>query len=155
MIRLATGALLVLLSIFILAPSASPQPGASLPGVSGGELRVDGLESADAVVVIWASWSPRCRDVDRTINEINSRWSGRSRVVSISFQEEAAPVRAFLAERRIDVPTYLDSAGSFSKRHGVTTLPSLLVLSRGRVAFRGRLPADYHRVIEDALARPR
>jgi thiol-disulfide isomerase/thioredoxin len=109
------------------------------------------LGSGDAVVVIWASWSPRCRDIDRPIKEIADRWGSRARVISISFQEDRGAVREFLARRTLSVPTYLDGEGAFSKRHGVTTLPSLLVMRQGTVVYRGGLPADFHRTIGEAL----
>lgn len=145
-------ALPALLWVLLLpALTAQGQAGLVLPGADGGELSVDRLSSGDAVVVFWASWSPRCRDIDRTIDQIAGRWGSRARVVSISFQEDRPAVREFLARRSISVPTYLDAEGTFSKRHGVTTLPSLLVLRQGSVAFRGGLPADFHRAIGEAL----
>ncbi|MDY7092038.1 MAG: TlpA disulfide reductase family protein [Acidobacteriota bacterium] len=148
---LSAWALVVLVLTLLPVHPAQGQTGLVLPGADGGELATGRLSAGDAVVVVWASWSPRCRDIDRSINQIADRWGGRARVVSISFQEDRAAVREFLARRSISVPTYLDAEGTFSKRHGVTTLPSLLVLRQGSVAYRGGLPADFHRTIGDAL----
>ena len=109
--------------------------------LGGGVLPQKTLEG-DVIAVFFASWSPRCRDVVERANGIARGWSSRARVLLVDFQEGEPEVKAFLEGKAVDVDVVLDQDGSFAKRHGITTLPSLLVLQQGSVAFRGRLPAD-------------
>ena len=122
-----------------------------LPGLEGGRLAASDLGQGTTIVVVWASWSPRCRDVARSIEALDEAWSGRARVVSVVFQEEPAAVRAFLAGKKLRAPVYLDTTGAFSKQHAVATLPSLLVFAGGGAVYRGKLPIDADPVIERAL----
>jgi thiol-disulfide isomerase/thioredoxin len=123
----------------------------ALPGLEVGRLTEADLEDGTTILVVWASWSPRCRGVAASIAALAEAWSGKARVASVVFQEEPSAVRRFLAGRDLRSPVYLDTTGAFSKRHAVTTLPGLLVFDGGKAAFRGKLPADPDPVIERAL----
>lgn len=125
--------------------------GMALPGLDGGQLASEDVGEGAVILVVWASWSPRCRDIVTRVNALARRWSPRARVATVVFQEEAGAVRAFLAGESLAVPVYIDATGSFSKQHGVATLPSLLVFRDGELSFRGKLPAHPDTVIERAL----
>lgn len=127
---------------------AGAQRGRTLPGLRGGQLSEADLARGATVLVVWASWSPRCRDVVERANQIAEGWGGRARVATVNFQEEPDAVESFLTGKRLAVPVYLDRDGEFSKAHAVTALPGLLVFREGEVVFAGRLPAD-----PDALLR--
>jgi hypothetical protein len=45
----------------------------------------------------------------------------------------------------------MDTEGVFSRRHNVSTLPGLLVVRDGQVAYRGKLPQDADRVLGELL----
>lgn len=108
------------------------------------------VESGTVIMVFWAGWSPRCRDIVERTNEIADEWGGRARVVTVNFQEESDAVRDFL-DGKLKVKTYLDSDGAFSKQHTMTSLPGLLIYDDGEVAFRGKLPADPSGLIGQTL----
>lgn len=119
-------------------------------------LRGESLSDADlargaTIVVVWASWSPRSRDIVERVNPLVSRWSGRARVVTVNFQEDRQAVTGFLAGKDLRAPVCLDPDGSFSKKYNVATLPGLLVVKDGQVAYRGKLPDDPDRVLADLL----
>lgn len=147
LLRLALALSLPFLSPARLAADA----GIVLPGLEVGRLTEADLEDGTTILVVWASWSPRCRDVAARVAALAETWSGRARVASVVFQEEPSAVRRFLAGQNLGSPVYLDATGAFSKRHAVTTLPGLLVFEGGKAAFRGKLPADPDPVIERAL----
>ena len=141
------------LCLLLLTPvSAVADEALVLPGLEVGQLTEADLERGTTLLVVWASWSPRCRDVARRIEALERSWSGKARVASVVFQEEPAAVGRFLAGEELGASVYLDATGAFSKRHAVTTLPSLLVFTDGKAAFRGKLPVDPDPVIERALA---
>lgn len=141
------------------APPAAPQPPAdagALLGLDGGELTDADLREGTTILVVWATWSPRCRDVAARVRSLAEGWSSRARVVSVVFQEDPETVRRFLREQGIEdpgAPIYLDATGVFCKRHAVATLPSLLVFHGGDAVYRGKLPADPDPVIERFLGR--
>jgi thiol-disulfide isomerase/thioredoxin len=125
--------------------------GVRLHGLGGGELADADLGHGATVAVIWASWSPRSRDIVERVNPLAARWGGRARVVTINFQEDRPAVEQFLAGKGLSVPVFLDADGAFSKKYAVATLPGLLVVKDGQVAYHGKLPDDPDRVIGEAL----
>lgn len=119
-------------------------------------LRGESLSEADlaqgvTIIVVWASWSPRSRDVVERVNPLAARWNGRARVLTVNFQEERSAIDGFLAGKSLSVPVCLDADGSFSKKYNVANLPGLLVVKDGQVAYRGKLPENPDPVIADLL----
>ena len=153
--------LLCLPLLLLKALPATPLPASDEPpaleALDGEPLTASDLEQGTTLLVVWASWSPRCRDVAPRIDRLAETWSASARVASVVFQEEPATVRAFLGGSP-RVPVYLDASGDFCKRHRVTTLPMLLVFSGGELAFRGKLSANpdplIRRVLEKRRPRP-
>ena len=116
--------------------------GLRLRGLQGGDLADADLQQGTAIVVLWASWSPRSRDIVARVNPLAERWGGRARVVTVNFQEDAAAVQGFLAGKGLRAPVYLDADGAFSKKYGIATLPGLLILKDGQTVYSGKLPDD-------------
>lgn len=115
-----------------------------------------GLSDADlargtTIIVVWASWSPRSRDIVERVNPLASRWGGQARVLTVNFQEERGAVDGFLAGKGLSVPVCMDTDGSFSKKYNVATLPGLLVVKDGQVAYRGKLPDNPDGVISGLI----
>lgn len=143
--------LLTLLALAAFAAAGKVPPGLRLPGLSGGELTSTELSRGTHVLVVWASWSPRCRDIVDRIQAIDARWGQRASVASVDFQEDRATVEGFLRGKSLRSPVYLDREGEFSKSLEVTTLPGLVVVRDGEVRFQGRLPADVDAVLDESL----
>lgn len=127
-----------------------------LPGLDGDILQEDVLEAQPTILIVWTTWSPRCRDVVQRVNAIHQRWAGKALVATVVFQEEPEDIRLFLDRQKaqgnaLQASVYLDRDGSFSKENSVTSLPGLIILKRGDPAFRGKLPADPHPLIERTL----
>jgi len=139
--RQTVGLVLILATGLLVAHPARPKEPTQLETLAGAPVSEDAV-SGNLIAVFFASWSPRCRGVVDQANALQRQWGSRARVMLISFQEDAAPIESFLGGRLVGVETVRDPAGAFAKKHGITTLPSLLVLENGAVAFRGRLPAE-------------
>ena len=101
--------------------------------------------------MVWASWSPRCRDISPRVNDLVQKLSGQGRVVTVNFQEEAAAIGEFVRQNPLNAPVFLDRDGEFSKGHAVTTLPGLIVVRQGEVLFEGRLAAEAEEQIRGLL----
>jgi thiol-disulfide isomerase/thioredoxin len=123
-----------------------------LSGLDGGQLVESELAQGAVVVVVWAGWSPRCRDLVPRVNQIVRVWGDRARIITVNFQEEKPRARAFLrGQESLEAPVFLDEDGHFSRKHRISTLPGLLVLQGGAVTFRGGLPEDPKQVLEAGL----
>lgn len=136
--------------VSVLPLSAQPR-GFTLEGLGGGELTAGDLDRGTTVVVVWASWSPRCRDIVARTNALVDKWGGRARVITVDFQEDRKAVQGFLEGQRMRAPVYLDEDGAFSKRYAVTHLPGLLVFQDGQTRFSGRLSRDPDTLISQSL----
>ena len=124
--------------------------GFELEALHGSKLRQAELESGDWVIVVWANWSPRARNIGARIDQLSQRFGGRARVCGVHFQDTPDEVRRALG-RLPGAPLYVDVRGDFSKHYRVTDLPALLVLRGGRVVHRGRLGADAEAVVAPLL----
>lgn len=150
--RIAGGAAaLWMLGSMLALPAATAQQGGSLPGYSGGELSSADLAQGTHIIVVWASWSPRCRDIASRVNDLVRTHSSLGRVVTVNFQEEPPAIAEFVRQNRLDAPIFLDRDGEFSKGHAVTTLPGLIVVRKGEVVFQGRLAADAEAQVRELL----
>lgn len=141
--------LLVALSLLWVLPAVAES--VRLPGVGGGELTDADLSRGRWVVVFWASWSPRGRDVPQRVTALAEAVGGRARVVAVNFQEDPQEVERFVRQQPFGVPVYLDQEGALARRYRVTQLPGLLVLVDGQARFAGALPNAPESTVEEAL----
>lgn len=138
-VRRRAAGLVAALLLLLVAP-ALPATG-DLAGLRGGRLTEAELARGTHVVIVWASWSPKCRDLVPRANAVARAAGGRARVITVAFRDPPADVEAFLRGRDLRVPVYLDPAGAFAKDHAITDLPGLLILRDGTAAFRGAMPS--------------
>ncbi len=132
-----------------LSPAAAQ--GVALQGLGGERLSEADLSQGSTIVVVWASWSPRSRDIVGRVNSLVDKWGGKARVVTVNFQDERSNVERFLTGKGLNAPVFLDLEGTFSKKYAVATLPGLLIVKNGRVVFSGKLPDDPDRTIAERL----
>jgi len=138
-------AALALLACCAAVPAAAQA--VRLQGLRGERLGEGDLAHGTTIVVVWASWSPRSRDVVERVNPLAERWGGKAHVVTVNFQEDRKTVEGFLAGKGLSATVFLDPDGAFSKKYAVATLPGLLIVRDGQVVYKGKLPDDADRVI--------
>lgn len=152
--RTQDGLLLLLglmVSLTLLLPSLSNAQNADLPAThGGGALTTQSLSSGATVMVFWASWSPKCKDIEDRTARLAQQWGGKARIVLVNFQEDPAAVREFLGPD-VQVPSFLDRDGAFAKRYSVLNLPGLLVIKDGKSLYQGRLSADVDQLLGSLL----
>ena len=139
-----------LLCLALLAGPAAGQ-GIRLQGLGGEQLADADLARGTTIVVVWASWSPRSRDIASRVSPLAQRWGARARVVTVNFQEDRKAVESFLAGKDFGASVFLDSDGAFSKKYAMATLPGLLIFKDGQVVYRGKLPDNPDQVIGELL----
>lgn len=143
-------AILAILCLAVVAAPVSAQD-IRLQGLGGERLADSDLARGTTIVILWASWSPRSRDIVARVNPLAERWGGKARVVTVSFQEERGAVEGFLSGKGLRAPVFLDSDGTFSKKYALAIIPGLLIIKDGQVVYRGKLPDDPDRVISEFL----
>ncbi len=143
---LALAFLLLALPVPLLAEEIT------MPGLDGGKLSESDLQNGDSILIVWATWSPHCRDIVSRANAVAGAWAGKAKVQTIVFQEQPGAVRSFLAGTKLSPSTYIDASGAFSKKHAVTTLPGLLIFKNGKLTFSGKLPSDPTALIKRSLS---
>jgi len=149
--RIKRRAAAALLAVLVLGPSAARAQEIHLASLAGEHLSDADLARGTAIVVVWASWSPRSRDVVERVQPLAGRWGARARVLTVDFEEERQAIESFLGGRTFGVPVFLDTDGTFSKKYAIATLPGLLVLKDGKSLYHGKLPEDPDSVIAAAL----
>ena len=149
--RTAVTNLVMAMTLLVAFPFAGATQAISLSCVGGERLNDADLASGATLVVVWASWSPRSRDIVERVHPLAGRWGGQARVFTVNFQENPQAVQGFLAGRSFGVPVCLDPDGVFSKKYNIATLPGLLVVKDGQVVYHGKLSDDADRVIADLL----
>jgi thiol-disulfide isomerase/thioredoxin len=142
---------LAILWALLASIPAPAQESFRLSGLGGGTLTEADLARGATIVVVWASWSPRSRDIVERVNPIAERWGSQARVVTVNFQEDGAAIEPFLAGKGLRPPVYLDREGVFAKRHKVFNLPGLVVFVDGHAAYSGKLPDDPDRLLSEVL----
>ena len=152
--RLAARLAVILAVVALVASFAATlvaAQGLRLWGLAGEELCESDLAGQPTIVVVWASWSPRGRDVVQRVKALVGRWGGRARVITVNFQEDRATVEKFLAGQNLGAPVFLDTDGAFSKKYAVTNLPGLVVFKDGDAVYCGKLFDDADAVIVPIL----
>lgn len=149
--RLGMAVLALVLALAIGASDALRAQEISLGCLGGARLKESDMARGTTIVVVWASWSPRSRDIVQRVQPLASRWGDRARVLTVNFQEDGPAAERFLAGRDLGAPVCLDPDGAFSRKYNVATLPGLLIVKDGQVAYRGKLPDDVDRVVAGLL----
>lgn len=144
-------ALVAALAWPVFGPGRGEAQQVSLACLGGGNLNDADLGRGTTIVVVWASWSPRSRNVVERVNPLAARWGANARVLTVNFQEDRPTIERFLAGKGLSVPVCLDPEGAFSRKYNVATLPGLLVVRDGAVAYRGKLPENPDQTIADLL----
>ncbi|HEX4953223.1 MAG TPA: TlpA disulfide reductase family protein [Thermoanaerobaculia bacterium] len=150
--RLVAAGLSLLLAIAVALPALAAERG-GLQSLTGESIGAAELARGKVILVVWASWSPRCRDIVPRINAIARRWSGQAAVMAVNFQEEPAEVSRFLTGQGLSARVAIDRDSSFAKKHGITWLPGLVVLDEGRSLYGGKLPDDPDSLLASLLSR--
>jgi thiol-disulfide isomerase/thioredoxin len=150
-VRLGAAVLTLALLSLVALPGTVRAEDVNLSCLGGGHLTDADLGRGATIVVVWASWSPRSRDIAERVGPLAARWGGRARVVTVNFQEDGAVVERFLAGKSLGATVCLDPDGTFSRKYNIATLPGLVVLKDGQVGYHGKLPDDPDSVIGPAV----
>ena len=144
-------AVALLLAALLTSIGAAQGRPFKLEGLQGGSLGPADLDRGVVIAIVFASWSPHCRNIVERADAVANRWGSQARVILVNFQEDSGEVEDFLAGSRPKSPVYLDRSGAFSKKHSVTNLPGLVIFKDGTTAFSGKLSRNPDSIISQTL----
>ncbi len=167
--RWLAGAAVALLIALALAGLAARRAGGVAPGVPAprfdlalltGDGRVTNADLAGrvAVVNVWASWCPPCRDEAPALQRVYaSSDAARVAFLGVAHDDTAHAARGFLDRFHVGYASALDD-GSFGAAYGVRGLPTTYVIAAdGTLVSRHFGPigeTELRALIASALARP-
>lgn len=125
----------------------SRAPDFELVTMDGQSARLSDLRGKVVLLNFWATWCPPCK-AEMPDLEALYREHGAAQgfvVVGVNYEEDAAPVQAFVRERRLSFPVWLDRRGTAAAKLGVRGLPVSFIIDREgyiRDAWNGQIARE-------------
>jgi thiol-disulfide isomerase/thioredoxin len=115
------------------------------PPASAQRMELGRLRGRPVVLDFWATWCGPCQAESPIVNTIAQRYKDRGlAVVGVNTSDEDGLAAAFAKKKGLAFPMVYDENNTIAKKFGVTTLPTLVVVSKtGKiVAVRNGLTSD-------------
>jgi len=96
------------------------------------------LAGSVAVIDLWATWCTACEQERPKLERLQAAYGSQGlRVIGLNVGETPSVINAYLAERRISYPIFLDPDFRMADALGEKRLPTILVVDRaGRIVLR-------------------
>jgi thiol-disulfide isomerase/thioredoxin len=142
--------LLLLTATPVLAKSERPQslpqgivagaqaPNFTLKDLQGNPVTLSKLRGKVVFLNFWATWCPPCRAELPSMERLNEVYGSRDFVMlAVNVEEDAGPVREFLAKNRHSFRVLLDPGADAQADYGVYRFPeTFLIDKKGKVVER-------------------
>jgi thiol-disulfide isomerase/thioredoxin len=115
------------------------------PTGSPSRLELASLRGHPVILDFWATWCGPCQAESPIVNTIAQRYKDRGlAVVGVNTSDEDGLAAYYVKKKGLGFPMVYDEGNTIAKRYGVTTLPTLIVVSKtGKiVAVRNGLTSD-------------
>ncbi|MCC7445905.1 MAG: TlpA family protein disulfide reductase [Anaerolineae bacterium] len=107
-------------------------PDLSLKTPNGDTVQLSSLRGQWVFLNFWATWCPPCQQEMPTFQQLlNGEFGavqGKLTVLAVDQLESADKVTAFLNERKLSIPTVIDSDATATRLYGVVQLPITFVI---------------------------
>jgi len=134
-----------------------PAPQFDLPPIEGMQngLRTADLQGGPALVNVFASWCPPCREEAPALGQVYKEYRDSGVVfVGINLWDGANAAETFLQEQGHEYPNGIDEGGKIAISYGVRGIPEKFFLdAQGRIVrkFSGPVSPDRLREILDSM----
>jgi thiol-disulfide isomerase/thioredoxin len=110
-------------------------PEFSVTDLSGNKLDLATYRGKVVLLDFWATWCAPCRAEIPRLVDLQNRYRNRGlRIIGISLDDDAKPVRLFYEQFKIDYPVAIGDAHLAERYGGILGLPvSLLIGCDGRI----------------------
>lgn len=110
----------------------SRAPDFELVTLDGQPARLSNLRGKVVLLNFWATWCPPCKAEMPDLEAIYREYGDAQGlvVVGVNYEEDAAPVEAFVRERGLSFPVWLDRKGEAAAKLGVRGLPVSFIIDR-------------------------
>ena len=118
---------------------------ANLPTGSADRLKLESLRGHPVILDFWATWCGPCQMEAPVVNAIGERYKDRGlAVVGVNTSDEDGLAAQFIRAKHLAFPVVYDAGNSIAKKYGVTSLPTLVIVSKtGKVvAIRNGVTSD-------------
>lgn len=135
------------------APASAPVVGSDLPDLTlncftGGRPVALSSLPRPAVINIWASWCPPCRDELPVMQGLADRTAGRLTVIGVDSGDRREAAASFAAGNDISMPTLFDPDGKLAVAIKQAALPATLFLNTDGEMYVHRRALDVDGLIE-------
>jgi thiol-disulfide isomerase/thioredoxin len=110
-----------------------------------GRVDLASLRGHPVVLDFWATWCGPCQAESPIVNTIARRYEDRGlAVVGVNTSDEDGLAAAYVLKKGLRFPMVYDEGNAIAKKYGVTSLPTLVVISKqGKiVAVRNGVTSD-------------
>lgn len=110
------------------------------------KLELGSLKGHPVILDFWATWCGPCQAEAPIVNTIAQRYKDKGlAVVGVNTSDEDGLAERFARKKGLRFPIVYDEGNSIAKAYGVSTLPTLVVISKT-----GRVVAIRHGVTSDS-----
>jgi thiol-disulfide isomerase/thioredoxin len=100
-----------------------------------------GLAGRPAVVNVWGSWCPPCREEAPLLQRLHAAAGSRLTVLGVDYEDDDVPALAFTADKALHYPSVADPDGHFPLRRWAAGPPVTFFLdAKGRIVHVQRGP---------------
>ncbi|WP_173078104.1 TlpA family protein disulfide reductase [Phytohabitans rumicis] len=116
------------------AGDAQPLPDVALPCFTGGETVSVRAIRGPAIVNLWGSWCPPCRDELPAFQRFADRAAGKVTVIGVDTRDDRSAATSLATDAGLTYPNLYDPSEQLRIKLRVTALPATLFVDReGRV----------------------
>lgn len=129
----------------------APAPPVHLRDLDGRPMDLASLAGKVVLVDFWATWCGPCREEAPLLKGLQDRYRDRGlRVLGLSLDDNAAPVRKFRREKGLNYPVALADLTTTARFGGVLGLPTLFLVDRsGRIVMERQGEIDFKKFTQE------
>jgi cytochrome c biogenesis protein CcmG, thiol:disulfide interchange protein DsbE len=101
------------------------------PAVLGGtDVELKSLRGRAVVLDFWATWCGPCQAESPIVDAIAQRYKDKITVIGVNTSDEDGLAAAFARRKKLTFPIVYDEGNAIAKKYSVSTLPTLIVVSK-------------------------